>query len=94
MYMSQTTEADIQALIAEMKNLRSDFTKIGEILKDTAKHGSAEAADAIRERAERHWGTAKDTAETVFREMEERPMQSALAIFGVGVLLGLLVGRR
>jgi ElaB/YqjD/DUF883 family membrane-anchored ribosome-binding protein len=27
-------------------------------------------------------------------EMEERPVQSALVIFGVGVLLGLLVGRR
>ena len=30
----------------------------------------------------------------LMEEMEERPMQSALVIFGVGVLLGLLVGRR
>jgi len=61
---------------------------------EAAKNRSAEAADAIRERAERHWNDAKDTAQTVFKEMEQRPVQSALAIFGIGVLLGLIVGRR
>lgn len=92
--MSQTTEANIEALSAEMKTLRADFARIAELLKDTAKHGSAEAADAIRERAEHHWNEAKDTAQTVFKEMEQRPIQSALAIFGIGILLGLIVGRR
>lgn len=92
--MSQSTETDIEALAAEMKTLRADFARIGELLKDAAKNRSAEAADAIRERAERHWNDAKDTAQTVFKEMEQRPVQSALAIFGIGVLLGLIVGRR
>ena len=92
--MSQSTETDIEALAAEMKTLRADFARIGELLKDAAKNRTAEAADAIRERAERHWDDAKDTAQTVLKEMEQRPVQSALAIFGIGVLLGLLVGRR
>lgn len=92
--MSQTTETDIEALKAEMKKLRDDFAKIAELLKATARHGSADAADMIRDKAERHWNDAKNTAQNVFREMEERPVQSALSIFGIGVLLGLLVGRR
>ena len=78
--MSQSTETDIEALAAEMKTLRADFARIGDLLKEAAKTRSAEAADAIRERAERHWNDAKDTAQTVFKEMEQRPVQSALAI--------------
>mgnify|MGYP003353755369 FL=1 len=63
--MSQSTETDIEALAAEMKTLRADFARIGDLLKEAAKTRSAEAADAIRERAERHWNDAKDTAQTV-----------------------------
>jgi ElaB/YqjD/DUF883 family membrane-anchored ribosome-binding protein len=92
--MSNATDADIQALIAELKVLRADFAKITEIVKDTARHGSAEAAERIREHAERGWDHARTHAAGLMEEMEERPVQSALVIFGVGVLLGLLVGRR
>jgi hypothetical protein len=90
--MSQATEDDIQALAAELKNLRADFAKIAELLKDTARHGSADAADKIRETAERGWSGAKDTAHTLIGEMEERPVHAALFLFGAGVLIGLLVG--
>ena len=92
--MNDTTEADIQALMAEMKVLRADFTKIGEILKDAARHGSAEAADRIRETAERCWSQAREHAKGLIDEIEERPVQSAMVIFGIGIILGLLVGRR
>lgn len=93
-FMNQTTETDIEALKAEMKKLRDDFAKIAELLKATARHGSADAAEMIREKAEQHWSEAKNTAQNVFKEMEDRPVQSALTIFGIGVVLGLLVGRR
>lgn len=92
--MSQSTEADIQALIAEMKNLRADFARIGDILKDTARHGAQDASDTVRETAEQGWHGAKSKAQNLFEEMEQRPMQSALTIFGIGVLLGLIVARK
>ena len=92
--MSQATDADIQALIAEMKNLRSDFARIGDILKDTARHGAQEATDTVRETAEQGWYDAKSKAQTILEEMEQHPLHSALAIFGIGMLLGLIVGRR
>ena len=94
MLMSQTTVEDIDALKAEMKKLRDDFAKVADLLKSTARRSSSDAADMICEKAERHWGEAKSTAQSMFKEMEERPLGSALSIFGIGVLLGLLVGRR
>jgi len=92
--MSDGTEANIQALQAELKVLRADFARIAELLKDTARHGSADAADRIRETAERGWSEAQKTAQTLIKEMEERPVGSALTIFGIGVLLGMLLARR
>jgi ElaB/YqjD/DUF883 family membrane-anchored ribosome-binding protein len=92
--MNTATEADIQALIAEMKNLRADVERIGGLLKHTARHGAEDATAKVRETAEQGWSEAKTRAKTLMEEMEHRPMQSALTIFGVGILLGLLVSRR
>jgi ElaB/YqjD/DUF883 family membrane-anchored ribosome-binding protein len=92
--MSADTDSDIQALRAELKNLRADFTKIGEILKDTAKNRSADAADKLRASAERGWSEAKSTAQTVIEEMEDRPLGTAMVVFVAGMLLGLLVAGR
>ena len=92
--MTSATEADIQALIAEMKNLRADVERIGGILKDTARHGAEDATAKVKESAEQGWSEARAKAKSLFEDMEQRPVQSALTIFGIGVFLGLLVGRR
>ncbi len=92
--MSEATSDDIQSLLAELKNLRNDFAKIGELLKDTARSRSAEAADKIRATAERGWSEAKSTAQTVMEEMEERPIGAAVVVFVAGVFFGLMIGGR
>jgi ElaB/YqjD/DUF883 family membrane-anchored ribosome-binding protein len=92
--MSEATDSDVQALRNELRNLRADFSKISEILKDTARQRGSEAADKIRETAERGWSEAKNTAQTVIDEMEERPLGTAMIVFVAGMLFGLLVGGR
>src|SRR4051794_14095223 len=92
--MSDTTEANMQALQAELKVLRADFARIGELVKDTARHGSADAAERLREPAERGWTEAQRTAQSLMKKREERPMGGALPFFGRGVLLGLLLAQR
>jgi F0F1-type ATP synthase membrane subunit b/b' len=87
-------DSDMEALRAELKNLRADFSRITEILKDTAKNRGAEAADKIRQTAERGWSEAKSTAQTVLEEMEERPLGTAMVVFIGGMLFGLLLGGR
>ncbi len=92
--MSEATSDDIQSLRAELGNLRDDFAKIGDILKESARTRGAEAADRLRASAERGWSEAKSTAQTVLEEMEERPLGTALAVFVAGMLFGLLLGGR
>ena len=92
--MSAETDTDMQALRAELRNLRNDFAKITELLKDTARNRGAEAADRIRESAERGWNEAKSTAQNVIEEMEERPLGTAMVVFVAGMLFGLLLGGR
>ena len=92
--MSETTDSDMQSLLAELRNLRSDFAKVGDILKETARHRSADAAEKTRETAERGWSEAKSTAKTVIEEMEERPVGTAMVVFVAGMLFGILLGGR
>ena len=87
-------DGDVQALRAELKNLRADFSKVTELLKDTARNRGAEAADRLRATAERGWSEAKGTAQTVLEEMEERPLATVAGVFVAGVLFGLLLGSR
>jgi ElaB/YqjD/DUF883 family membrane-anchored ribosome-binding protein len=91
---SSSSDDDIQSLRAELKNLRDDFTKIGDILKDVARNRGAEAADRIRSTAERGWSEAKSTAQNVLEEMEERPLGTAMIVFVAGLVFGLMLGGR
>jgi ElaB/YqjD/DUF883 family membrane-anchored ribosome-binding protein len=88
------TDGDVQALRAELRNLRADFSKITELLKDSARHRGAEAADKIRASAEQGWNEAKSTAQSVIEEMEERPLATVGAVFVAGLLFGLMLGGR
>src|SRR5436190_20543286 len=89
-----SNDGDIESLRAEFKNLRDDFAKIGDILKDVARNRGAEAADRIRSTAERGWSEARSTAQNVLEEMEERPLGTAMIVFAAGMLFGLLLGSR
>jgi hypothetical protein len=84
--------SDVDQLRSELRNLRDDFTKIADILKVSAKTRGAEAADLIRERAERGWTEAKTTAQSVIEELEDRPIGTAIAVFVAGMLFGMMVG--
>lgn len=93
--MTSATEADLQALKAEIKQLRADFGNVAVLLKDTARHGSAEAGEKVRATAERAWHEVGNKAAGLTQKIEEQPVNSALAALGIGVLLGfLLTGRR
>src|SRR5437868_13831141 len=90
--MNSSATSDVDQLRSELRNLREDFSKIADILKDSAKTRGAEAAGRIRETAERGWSEAKTTAQTVLEELEERPIGTAMVVFVAGMLFGLMVG--
>jgi ElaB/YqjD/DUF883 family membrane-anchored ribosome-binding protein len=92
--MDKTVEADVEALTEEVKQLRAAIDKIVGLLGQTARHGGDEAYRQAREAGERAWTEARNTADDVVHKIEAKPVQSALAAFGIGLILGLLFGSR
>jgi len=92
--MTTETSRDTEALIAELKQLRADFAKLGELLQATARHASEDAMQRARASGEKAWSEAKTGAEDVIQKIEQNPLSAAGIAFGVGMLLGLLFGRR
>jgi ElaB/YqjD/DUF883 family membrane-anchored ribosome-binding protein len=90
-----TTEMDIKALQAEIKDLRADLASLTETLRDLVKHGGAEATAKVRESGEKLWDEAKKKASGLAEEIEDKPVTAAVTAFSVGVLLGMIFsGRR
>jgi len=92
--MNKTVEADVEALAEEVKQLRAAIDKIVGLLGQTARDGSDEAIRMARERGERAWADARTTADDLVHRIEEKPVASAAAAFGLGLLFGMLFLRR
>src|ERR1700687_2504633 len=92
--MNKAIEADVAALAEEVKQLRTAIDKIVVLLGQTARHGGDEAYRNVRQASERAWSEAKSTVDDVTHRIEEKPVHSALAAFGIGMILGLFFGRR
>ncbi len=92
--MDKPIEADVQALAEEVKQLRAQIDKVVGLLGQTARHGGDEAYRQAREAGEKAWGEAKVHADGMIHRIEEKPVQSALAAFGIGMIIGLIFGRR
>ena len=93
--MNDKPDADLEALAAEVKNLREDFGRVGKVLEELVRHrGNAAAAEATR-RAERAWDEVSQKAETAAQTMEQNPLATLAGAFGLGMVLGMLFsGRR
>lgn len=88
------TESDVQALSGELKHLRAEFARLGQLLESTARNAGNEAAQAARATGERAWNEVKKGADDLASRIESRPVTAAATAFGIGVVLGLLFGRR
>ncbi len=92
--MAKQMDTDIAALQSDITQLRADLAKISSTMRDIAGNGVAGAEETLQASTERVWGEAKRHAQNVGREIEERPFAAALAAFGTGILLGLLLNAR
>jgi hypothetical protein len=57
--MTTDTNKDTDALIAELKQLRADFAKLGELLQATARHASEDAMQRAKASGEKAWNEAR-----------------------------------
>jgi len=88
------TDSDVKALSDELKQLRAEFAKLGQLLESAARNAGNEAAQAARETGERAWNEVKRNADDLAHRIEDRPVTAAATAFGIGVVLGFLFGGR
>jgi ElaB/YqjD/DUF883 family membrane-anchored ribosome-binding protein len=88
------TEKNVESLVSEFKQLRGEFTRIAAMLEQTARTAGAEAAQRARAAGDRVWAETQSGADQVAEKIKEQPLASAGVAFGIGVLLGLIFGRR
>ena len=92
--MAVSAQPDLATLQADIAQLRADFAKITTDMKDYAANGVSRAGGQAQVSAEKMWDEVKRQAQTVGREIEERPFASALASFATGLFLGMLLNAR
>ena len=92
--MSDQQDPDIQALMAEIRHLREDFGRMGSVVEDLVRHRAGAAAGEASRRAEQAWDDVSRTAEGAARVMEQNPVATVGGAFGIGLLIGILFGRR
>jgi ElaB/YqjD/DUF883 family membrane-anchored ribosome-binding protein len=88
------TERNVDSLISEFRQLRSEFARIAALLEQTARAAGVEAAQRARAAGEQVWAKTESSADQVAERIKEQPLASAGIAFGVGLLLGLILGRR
>jgi ElaB/YqjD/DUF883 family membrane-anchored ribosome-binding protein len=88
------TEKNVESLVGEFKQLRTEFARIAALLEQTARSAGAEAATRARAAGDRVWAETQSGADQVAEKIKEQPLASAGVAFGIGVLLGLIFGRR
>ena len=92
--MAASVQPDLASVQADIQQLRGDFAKITTDMRNYAGNGISQATGKAQESVEKMWGEVRRQAKQVGNEIEERPFASALAAFGTGLVLGILLNAR
>ena len=96
---------EVDALKADLARIREDLARLKDVLKESGREEIAAARERLEREArklmeELRRSSAKVTdegrrqVERIEREIESHPLQSLGLAFGLGLLLGVLFGRR
>jgi ElaB/YqjD/DUF883 family membrane-anchored ribosome-binding protein len=85
---------DTAKLSEEMSGLKAEFAKIAETVSDFVSQHGKEAAAKIQGTAEEGWNEAKKKIDCVNTKIHEEPVTAAAIALGIGIVLGLIFGRR
>jgi ElaB/YqjD/DUF883 family membrane-anchored ribosome-binding protein len=90
-----TTEAEgASPLREEIERLRHEVDSLVDRFKEGAGGLGAEAYEGLREHTSKARKSTQDAAQVVGHKIEESPFTSLLITFVVGLVLGVLFGRR
>lgn len=89
-----TTETEIDQLRSDMQKLRGDIEALGSTIGRIANAGVREVHENICGAKKGFGMDIRDRAEHFTQSLEQNPVSTALAAFGVGMLLGRLCSGR
>lgn len=93
--MGSEVEADLKALRADFAHLQADVVKLTDTIKQLAQHGRDEGAAQAAEMLNGVEARLRSSVDATAKHAREKPMATAAATFGIGLVLGLLFsGRR
>ena len=92
--MAEQIDADLESLRNDIGKMRADLTKLSESFQSLLRHGGSEAYEKVRDSAGRVRDEVWKTGQTLTKEIEERPVASAVTAFIAGMILGALFTRR
>jgi ElaB/YqjD/DUF883 family membrane-anchored ribosome-binding protein len=84
-------QTELDALKKELGNIRADLDELKGPVKGIAMALKENLADALGVGLEKAKCTGKKAVEAVETTVEDKPLQSVLVAFGVGLLLGKLI---
>lgn len=98
-------DKEMEALRADLGRLREDLAGVVEALKESGKARADSARDGLNDLLEKVQDEfrgvmknvrekGKDSVQTVEHQIEQRPLLSLVAAFGLGVVLAKLLDRR
>jgi ElaB/YqjD/DUF883 family membrane-anchored ribosome-binding protein len=87
-------QKDIEAVRSDLAQLRTDLSAMGKTVKDIVGEPGSQALDRAREATRKAREGAERAAETATHAIEERPFLSIAGTFVMGLLLGVLLGRK
>lgn len=85
---------EVKKLSDDVGELKAGFSRIAETLADLVRQRGQEAKARLETTAEDTWAEAKQQFEGVKQKIHEDPVTAVVAAFGIGLLVGLLFGRR
>ncbi|MGF1641080.1 MAG: YqjD family protein [Rhodospirillales bacterium] len=90
----QTDTASAETLRDEIRKLQEDIAAIAKTVREIGAEEGEKAYGRVRASAERAKSEVEQTASTVGRQIEERPLTAVFTAFLLGAILGALISRR
>jgi ElaB/YqjD/DUF883 family membrane-anchored ribosome-binding protein len=87
-------QSEIESLRAEIRQLQIDLASLGDSVRGVLRAGKAEAAERMSETADKAWSEAKGLADSLSKQINEKPVTALVSAFSIGMLLGLLFNSR
>lgn len=92
---ADNAEKEIGRFASELKQLRSDFSNLSDVLQNLVRRVSQDAAAEASKAGERVYNSAVSATDDLSKAIREEPLAFTFGALGVGFILGwLLSGRR